>query len=132
MKLTFGTAVGQSVRENIAMFQELQRGGVCVMGSGRCAEHNRRLVRTVTMKRVSEKDEKGDTKWVMREVTTLTCPGSTVGQPEDRGSAQTVISNESGVTNKRRRLYSMFEMNQPREGEPGVGNNEDILLDKTR
>ena len=84
------------------------------------------------MKRVSEKDEKGDTKWVMREVTTLTCPGSTVGQPEDRGSAQTVISNESGVTNKKRRLYSMFEMNQPREGEPEVRNNEDILLDKTR
>ena len=26
----------------------------------------------------------------------------------------------------------MFEMNQPREGEPEVRNNEDILLDRTR
>ena len=132
MKLTFGTVVRQSVKENILKFQELQRGGKCVMGSGRCAEHNRKLVRTVTMKKVSEKDEKGGTKWVMREVTTLTCPGSTVGRPEDRSSAQTEISTESGVTNKKRRLYSRIGMNQPREEEPEVRKKEDILLDRTK
>ena len=101
------------------------------MGSGRCAEHNRKLVRTVTMKKVSEKDEKGNTKWVMREVIILTCPGSTVSQPEDRSSAQPRISDESGGTNKKRRLYSIFGMNQPHEGVPNIRSNEDILLDKT-
>ena len=84
------------------------------------------------MKKVSEKDEKGDTKWVMWEVTILTCPGSTVGQPEDRSSAQTEISTESGVTNKKRRLYSRIGMNQPREEEPEVRKKEDILLDRTK
>ena len=65
------------------------------------------------MKKVSEKDKKGGTKWVMREVTILTCPGVTVSQPEDRGSAQTVISDELGATNKKRRLFPRLEMNQP-------------------
>ena len=115
MKKTFSRVASQSVKDSIAKFQELQRGGKCVMGSGRCAEHNRKLVRTVTVKRVSEQDEMGDTRWVMREVTLLTCPGVTVSQPEDRGSAQTVISDELGATNKKRRLFPKLEMNQPRE-----------------
>ena len=114
------------------MFQELQRGGECVMGSGMCAEHNVRLVRKVTNKKVSVVDDNGVVTWTTREVTILACPGSNLSQPVGGKSALPALSMKSGgVTNKRQRILKENVMNQPRV-EVGVNEiGEDIPLDVT-
>ena len=61
----------------------------------------------------------------------MACPGSIVSRPEDSSNAQSKISDESGGTNKKQRLYSIFGMNQLHEGVPDTRSNEGILLDKT-
>ena len=131
-KLTFTPVVGQSVKDSIAKFQQIQRGGVCIMGSGRCAEHNVKLVRRVTNKKVSVSDDNGDTRWVCREVTILACPGSVVSLPEVASSAQAKISDELGNTNKKQRLFTMNGMDQPRVGRHVAIKREDRLLDETK
>ena len=131
-KLTFDRVDRQSVRDNIAKFQKLQRGGMCVMGSGRCAEHNVRLVRSVTNKKVSVIDENGYTRWVTREVTILTCPGSVVSLPVVASDVDSKISDEQGNTNKKQRLFPKNGMDQPREEGPMKKDNNDILLDETK
>ena len=102
------------------------------MGSGMCAEHNVRLVRKVTNKKVSVVDDDGVVKWTTREVTILACPGSVVSLPEVASSAQAKISDELGNTNKKQRLFTMNGMDQPRVRRPVAMKREDRPLDETK
>ena len=77
----------------------------CLIGSGRCASHNTRVVRVVKEKRVSGVNKDGTVGWKMCEVTTLACPavnpGSTCVTRSNDG-----LSDERGgaMTNKRARI----------------------------
>ena len=131
-KLTFKPVAGPKVKDNIRMFQEFQRGGDCVMGSGRCAEHNVRLVRKVTHKKVSSVNDDGMIKWTTREVTILACPASNLSQPVGEKPALPDLSMKSGgETNKRQRFTKEIVMNQPRVEVPVSETREDIPLDVT-
>ena len=64
------------MKDKIEMFEGLssREGGVCLMGSGRCAFHNVKLERMTSMKKISVIDESG-VRWDYREDTALVCPG---------------------------------------------------------
>ena len=49
-------------------------GNKCVIGSGRCATHNVRVVRTIMNVRKSDQNEAGVMRWRLCESTVLVCP----------------------------------------------------------
>ena len=66
LKMTFSTlpnARKSSISEKILRFQELAEGDDCVIGSGRCATHNLKIVRVIKNIRVSEPAEGGGINW---------------------------------------------------------------------
>ena len=66
LKMTFSTlptARKSSISEKILRFQELAESDDCVIGSGRCATHNLKIVRVVKNVRVSEPAEGGGINW---------------------------------------------------------------------
>ena len=76
-KTTFTTVLTdrrRNIKENIRMFQELEKGHECVIQGGMCSTHNVKLLRNVTEKKMSVKNEDGSVVWKMGEVVTLTCP----------------------------------------------------------
>ena len=96
VKTTFGQTKSVKVKENIRMFQKLSMGEDCVIGSGRCSRHNVKLVRGVVMKKVSCVDKNGRLSWLMREVTSLSCPY----KPDRPGQSAMMSSvTQSGETN---------------------------------
>ena len=78
MKKTFGEAYDNSkkisVSDRILRFSELERGNDCVIGSGRCATHNVRIVRIMKDVRQKYFDENGLLRWRLSETTVLECP----------------------------------------------------------
>ena len=78
MKTTFGEAFDSnkkiSVSDRIQRFSELERGNDCVIGSGRCATHNVRIVRILKDVRQKYLDENGLLRWRLSETTVLECP----------------------------------------------------------
>ena len=92
------------------------------------------LRRTVTQKRVSCVNDDGSVKWVMREVTTLACPGSNLGLPEcDRTVQPDQITKSSGA-NKRLQILNFSDesvMDQPRAENQNTEMRDDIPLDVT-
>ena len=64
--------------DRILKFQELSQGNDCVIGSGRCATHNVKIVRVVKKVRKSETAEGGGVRWRLCESTILECPKSSL------------------------------------------------------
>ena len=63
-----------SVSDRIQQFQELGMGNECEIGSGRCATHNAKVVRTIMNVRKSDQNEAGVMRWRLCESTVLVCP----------------------------------------------------------
>ena len=63
------------VSDRISRFQDIvDRGAVCVTGSGRCATHNKKLVHEVISKKQSCVDKSGGIEWRFSDFTILICP----------------------------------------------------------
>ena len=91
-----------------------------------------KLVRKVTTKKVSNMNENGEVKWIMREVTILTCPGSNLSQPVCEESELPALSMTYGRgTNKKQRIFDEKEMIQSQTDDPVIEIEADIPLDKT-
>ena len=60
--------------DRILRFTELERGDECVIGSGRCATHNVKIVRVMKDVRQKYVDENGALRWRLSETTVLECP----------------------------------------------------------
>ena len=108
-KTTFLVDNKTNIKENIRMFQELERGQECVMRSGMCSTHNTKLLRSVTEKKVSVRNEDGSVVWKRGEVVTLTCP---LRQPIREYSANLTspLKTEGPIGNKR--LCNRDDMDQ--------------------
>ena len=80
-------------------------GDKCLIGSGRCAKHNTRVVRVVKEKRVSVVNKDGTVGWKMCEVTTLACPAVNPGRTCVTRSNDCLSDEKGGaMTNKRARI----------------------------
>ena len=122
MKLTFSPivmpAVNKGVKENIKAFQLMEKGGECRFGSGSCAEHNVKLCRQVTSRRVGCVDKNGKTTWRMREVVTLACPAK-AHQP---GSTTTELSVHEELVGTNKKLR--FDMSEKYQSQTDVSNQK--------
>ena len=76
-KTTFYT-VCITVGDKIRRYQRLMSdsGSGCVMGSGLVGTHNVQLVRSVSMKKVSDRWGGDEVRWINREVTALVYPAA--------------------------------------------------------
>ena len=81
-----------SVSDRIQRFQELSDGDECVIGSGRCATHNEKVVRKVMNVRKSVQNEAGNVSWRLSESTVLVCPAAHHRKPISPGA---VMSSNS-------------------------------------
>ena len=100
-KLTFKTTPAanmnvkiSSISDKILKFQELSQGDECVIGSGRCATHNVKIVRVVKSVRKSEPVEGGGLRWRLCESTILECPRASLGKPSDDVSVMSSLLPE--------------------------------------
>ena len=122
-----------SVSDNIKKFQDLLKGGDCVIGGGYCVKHNEKLVREVKTRRMSTTNKNGDVVWTTGEVTILACPVSTRQAGHmSAGSRQLMTSqpSERDTSNKKLRIFEESDMNQSTESIPDKRAIDDILLDK--
>ena len=90
---------GGGFQTNLDKFVRLSVGVKCLIANGYCNTHNVKVMREVTVKKMSIADDKGKVTWPMREVTVLVCPASNTRLP---GSSDTAIVNqvsEIGTTN---------------------------------
>ena len=76
-------------------------------------------------KKTSCLDDKGEIKWLMREVTSLTCPAVSTKILTFGDRPARLTPEESGTTNGKRRKLSMSEMNQPQHCSTNKKENED-------
>ena len=80
VKKTF-TAVIQpqnTVSDRIEKFQKIvsDSSGGCILGSGRCATHNVKLVRRMDVKKICVNDDSGGVRWIHRDVMSMVCPNA--------------------------------------------------------
>ena len=96
----------KKISEKILKFQDMIRGDECVIGSGRCASHNTKLVRKIVVRKMSCVDKFGGIGWRNGEVTILACPKAS--QPGSSSTTQltTKYSSEAG-TNKKQQIYDL-------------------------
>ena len=69
-------------------------GDECVIGSGRCATHNIKVVRTIMNVRKSEQNEAGVMRWRLCESTVLVCPTAHNRKPASEVEVMTSQSEE--------------------------------------
>ena len=79
--------------QKVDCFKKLSQVTKCVIGSGFCAGHNVKLERSVKIKKISIIDNDGKVKWLMREVTSLTCPPT---KPKRFGDVPAVLQSVCG------------------------------------
>ena len=117
MKKTFTTSRNnnnsKSVSKKIENFNNISKNSDnCLIGSGRCASHNSRLVRVVQQKKTSVILKDGTIGWRMCEAVTLACPAvNRDGGPSDV-SGQTLSDVCDVTANKKARVTRNFEWNQ--------------------
>ena len=115
-----------TARETIKMFQELERGEECLLGSGRCSTHNVKLARKVSKKRVSTVANDGSVKWTIGEGVVLACPYKQ-GFRTEPGTEPAPLETEG--TNGNKRICLDRQMNQPQTEQENTFGREDLLLD---
>ena len=124
-KTTFDNVINTGVSQRVKNFNKMSESTKCVIGSGFCAGHNVKLVRSVRTKKTSCVDDNGEIKWLMREVTSLTCPAVSAKILTFSDAPARLTPGESGTTNGKRRKLSMSEMNQPQHCRTYKKDNED-------
>ena len=125
-KTTFVIEKKGKVKENIKMFQELERGQECVMRSGMCATHNAKLIRSVVKRRMSVVTADGQVEWTMSEGVILSCP---LKQVIGNSTAMTSPPTKSDGAIGNKRLCVREDMDQ---SQTDSFRREDLLLDRTR
>ena len=102
------------IPESIDLFPGLlSRGIECAIRSGYCSNHNSKIVRKVTSKKMSYIGVDGKLQWKMCEVTILACPYKLIpGQPRAPTEHVQPTSLESKGTNQKRRKFEDSHMNQ--------------------
>ena len=115
-----------TAKQTIKMFQELERGEECLLGSGRCSTHNVKLARKVSRKRVSTVADDGSVKWTIGEGVVLACPYKQ-GFRVEPGSEPAPLETEG--TNGNKRICLDRQMNQPQTETQIDFGREDLLLD---
>ena len=60
-----------TVKSRIASYQELTKGEECVIGSGMCAKHKKKVIRVLKTKRMSVINKDGSLGWKQGETTIL-------------------------------------------------------------
>ena len=115
-----------TTKQTIKMFQELERGEECLLGSGRCSTHNVKLARKVSRKRVSTVADDGSVKWTIGEGVVLACPYKQ-GFRVEPGSEPAPLETEG--TNGNKRICLDRQMNQPQTETQINFGREDLLLD---
>ena len=110
---------GKTVSDRVKAIQKVNVMS-CVMGSGRCATHNTKLVRNVKKKKYSCVGPGGNIEWRFRDVTSLECPNKNI-LPRKPETAVAV----SGVNAKRARITRDESENntQPIRGQESQGGN---------
>ena len=106
-------------------YRKLSKVTKYVIGSGFCAGHNVKLERSVKEKTTSYIDKEGRLKWLVREVTSLTCPAN---KPKilTFGDVPAVLKPEESVgTNGKRRNLSENVVDQPQLTRTSNTENED-------
>ena len=111
-KKTFSSITASSVKDNIEKFQKFSRGGECIIGSGRCGQHNVKLVRGVTKKKMSNRNKDGTVSWQMREVTILRCPAAQLTGSASKVSATAPLQLGERGTNKKQRISGNDDVDQ--------------------
>ena len=117
MKMTFSSLQNtrkSNISEKIMRFQELVEGDDCVIGSGRCATHNLKIVRVIKKIRVSEPSEGGGISWRVSESTILECPKARIKKPPDYESSLEQIRPD-GNTNGNTAINFDFEADHQSE-----------------
>ena len=78
VRLSFANSGGgKTVSDRVKDIQEAKVMS-CVLGSGRCATHNTKLVRNVRKKKYSCVGPGGTIEWRFRDVTSLECPNKNI------------------------------------------------------
>ena len=118
------------VQKKIENFQQITEDGEkCRIGSGMCAVHNTRVIRSVNMRRVSVVNKDGTVNWKMCEVTTLACPAV---RPGRSAVSNDCLYNEMGGASKRARTVLQNENDQSDLSTILRKENEDLPLDENR
>ena len=112
--------------ETIRMFQELEKGKECLLGSGRCSTHNVKLVRKISKRRVSTVACDESVKWTIGEGVALACPYKQGFRAEP---ATEPAPLETVGTNGNKRICLDRQMNQPQTEQENNFGREDLLLD---
>ena len=112
MKKTFtsNSKTVKTVSKKIEDFNKISSNSVkCLIGSGRCASHNTKVVRSVQQKKTSVILKNGEIGWRMCEAVILSCPAVTRdGGPSDVSEPN--LSNRVDViANKKARVSGNFE-----------------------
>ena len=98
MKTTFTS----SVRDRVNAI-ESDVNVKCVLGSGRCATHNNKLIRGVTKKRYScINPATGGLMWKFRDVTSMECPGRTKRTRIAPDDSDVSVSDSGGNNNNKK------------------------------
>ena len=84
------------------MFQKYAQGEECLIGSGRCGSHNTKLVKNITVKRVSVVNEDDVVSWVMRDVITLVCPAARHTREDRLGDCLSGESDRQSISGGKR------------------------------
>ena len=99
--------------DRILRFTELERGDECVIGSGRCATHNVKIVRVMKDVRQKYLDENGALRWRLSETTVLECPRAFSRQTtEDCSDVSALPETVRGPMGRQKFFHQMQTTNQ--------------------
>ena len=91
----------------------------CVLVGGRCDKHNRNLIRSFKLKKMSVVGKDGMVTWVTREVTCLVCPVVAPSRESSKGRAMDNTSESVGTNRKRGKFeFSESCVDQPQSQYP--------------
>ena len=102
---------GGGFQTNLDKFVRLSEGVKCLIANGYCNTHNVKVMREVTVKKMSIADDKGKVTWPMREVTILVCPASNTRLPGSSDTAIVKQVSEIGTTNGKQPKFRKTDVN---------------------
>ena len=116
------------MNKKIEMFQKLAQGEECMIGSGRCGSHNTKLVKDITVKRVSEVNNDNVVSWVMRDVITLVCPAARHTREDRLGDyceedRQSISGGKRGPNKKIRTVQEIVDDQPASRSQTGEGED---------
>ena len=121
----------KSVKKKIENFAQMTADSdKCLIGSGRCANHNTRVQRVMKNKRVSVVNKDGTIGWKTCEVNALVCPAVNSGKSKVAVGGSSLSDEREGIsTNKKARIFIKNVNNQPDLSPAVMKESEHIPLD---